>query len=128
MLKVAFLSALTVLAGTGFGAAQTAELQGGGAAVALSPRLQFSADEMALARAVADQPALADFYGGNALKRVFTGPEAEPLRAALRATVATAPDHGLPVSRYRPQIWPWRGKGWPMRCFMPRCWRNSSMT
>lgn len=39
-------------------------------AAAVPPRLEFSEAEMALARAVADSPVLAAFYGSNGLRPV----------------------------------------------------------
>ena len=65
-----------------------------------APRLTFSEAEMALARAVANSPELADFYGSNGLQTVFSGPEAAPLRQALIAAVGRAGEHGLPPHRY----------------------------
>lgn len=65
-----------------------------------APRLTFSAQEMALARAVAREPALADFYSGNGLQPIFLGPEGAARRAALIDAVAQAPSHGLPAGRY----------------------------
>lgn len=65
-----------------------------------APRLVFTETEMALARAVANAPELADFYGANGLKAVFTGPEAAPLRQALITAVGRAGQHGLPAHRY----------------------------
>ncbi|MCQ0969754.1 L,D-transpeptidase family protein [Paracoccus sp. TK19116] len=70
------------------------------ASTAVAPRLSFTADEMALARAVADEPALANFYGQNGLKPIFSGPGSEARRAAVIAAIATARDHGLPPARY----------------------------
>lgn len=84
-------------------AAQSPALQGGAATVAMAPRLHFSPDEMALAEAVASHPSLAAFYGANELKPIFTGPEGETLRKALRDTISAMPAHGIPASRYRPQ-------------------------
>ncbi|MFD2842653.1 L,D-transpeptidase scaffold domain-containing protein [Paracoccus cavernae] len=71
-------------------------------AAAPAPRLVFSESEMALARAVARQPGLAEFYGTNSLRPVFTGPEGQSRRAALIKAVARAPEHGLPPARYEP--------------------------
>lgn len=78
---------------------QTATLRVAGA---VPPRLAFSDAEMALARAVADSPVLASFYGSNGLRPVFVGPEGQALRDALRQAVAASPDHGIPAARYRP--------------------------
>lgn len=77
-----------------------------GAADASSPppRLTFSADELALAQGVVRSPSLAAFYGGNGLRAVFTGPEARARREALLAAIETAPQHGLPVWRYQPDL------------------------
>ena len=72
---------------------------------AVPPRLDFSDSEMALAEGLARFPALAAFYGGNGLKPVFSGPEAQAQarRAALLAAVETAPQHGLAAWRYKPE-------------------------
>ncbi len=67
---------------------------------AVSPRLNFSAAQMALATEVAGDPDLAAFYGANGLERVFTGQGGAPLRAALRQAVAAMPAHGIPSGRY----------------------------
>lgn len=66
------------------------------AAGAPAPRLDFSDDEMALARSVARDPGLAAWYGSTALAPVFTAPDAAPRRAALREAVGQAASHGLP--------------------------------
>lgn len=71
-------------------------------AAAPAPRLVFSESEMALARAVARQPGLAEFYGTNSLRPVFTGPEGQRHRSALIKAIARAPEHGLPAARYEP--------------------------
>ncbi|WP_411836768.1 L,D-transpeptidase family protein [Paracoccus sp. ME4] len=71
--------------------------------VAAAPRLDFSEAQMALALAVAGDPDLAAFYGGNGLRPIFLGPESEARRAALRAGIAAAPRHGIPSARYRPE-------------------------
>lgn len=69
--------------------------------VAPSPKLVFSRDEMWVAEKVAGDPGLAEFYGSRGLRPVFLGSGAEIRRAALiDAIVGTAPDHGLPLSRY----------------------------
>lgn len=81
--------------------------------VTQSPRLTFTQDEMALAEAVADNPQLAAFYGANGLEPIFQGPEGSLLRRALQDAVATAPRHGLPVSRYRPDALAAAGQGLP---------------
>ena len=67
-----------------------------------APRLTFSAQEMQLARAVAGQPGLADFYGSNGLKPVFLGEPGAARRAALIQAVGQAASHGLPPARYAP--------------------------
>lgn len=74
------------------------------AAVAASPapRLVFTEREMALARAVARQPGLADFYGRNELRPVFSGAEGQVHRQALMTAIARAAEHGLPPARYEP--------------------------
>lgn len=73
------------------------------AAAALpAPRLDFSAEDLRMARAVAGDPDLAAFYGTRDLAPVFTGPNGAARRAALRDAVATAPQHGLPADRYAP--------------------------
>lgn len=78
-----------------------AAAQIGGASVAVAPRLSFSAEEMALAEAVAGDPVLAEFYGTNGLRRIFTASEKTALRDAMAATFAAAGDHGLPTGRYQ---------------------------
>lgn len=78
-------------------------LQGGSAAVAVAPRLQFTPQELAFAEAVAGNPDLAAFYGKNGLKPVFMGAENANLRKAVRAAVAGMPAHGIPSGRYRPE-------------------------
>lgn len=82
--------------------AQSIAAAGGMAGTAISPRLYFSSDEMALAQAVSDSPQLAAFYGENGLKPIFLGPQGQSLRAALRATVSGSPRHGIPIDRYQP--------------------------
>lgn len=76
-------------------------LEVGAVASAPAPRLIFSEKEMALARAVARAPGLADFYGSNGLRTVFSGPEAAGHRLALIAAVSRAGQHGLPPARYQ---------------------------
>ncbi|KGJ05183.1 peptidoglycan-binding protein [Paracoccus halophilus] len=66
-----------------------------------APRLAFSEREMALARAVAGAPDLADFYGSNGLQPIFLGGEGAARRAALIGAVRQAASHGLPAARYR---------------------------
>ena len=68
-----------------------------------SPRLIFSPQELALAEMVASFPGLAEFYGSNGLRPVFTGPEAAARRRALIDAVSQASAHGLPAIRYRRQ-------------------------
>lgn len=92
-------------------AAQSGLSQGHAAGVALSPRLHFSTDEMALAEAVADTPQLAAYYGTNGLRPIFEGARGEPLRAALRRVVADAARHGLPPERYQPAQMAAAGQG-----------------
>lgn len=70
------------------------------AAPAPSPRLDFAPEEMALARAVAGDPALAAFYGTQGLRPIFAGAESAARRAALNAAVQQAPAHGLSPARY----------------------------
>ncbi|WP_134724679.1 L,D-transpeptidase family protein [Paracoccus luteus] len=65
-----------------------------------APKLDFTADQIALARAVAPNAGLASWYGGRGLAPVFAGPQAAAQRAALIAAVETAPAHGLPPLRY----------------------------
>ena len=69
-----------------------------------APRLTFSEQEMLLARQAAAYPGLADFYGTNGLKPLFSGPEGAVRRAALIAAIDEAASHGLPPSRYRAQL------------------------
>ncbi|MDM7458093.1 MAG: L,D-transpeptidase family protein [Paracoccus sp. (in: a-proteobacteria)] len=71
--------------------------------VATAPRLQFTPAEMALARAVAGDPALAAFYGEAGLRPVFTGAEGAARRQALLTAIAEAPRHGIPSARYAPE-------------------------
>ena len=52
-------------------------------AVLPAPRIAFSEQEMALARAVAREPGLADFYGSNGLRPIFLGADGARRRAAL---------------------------------------------
>ncbi|GEK69856.1 Murein L,D-transpeptidase YcbB/YkuD [Paracoccus denitrificans] len=66
-----------------------------------APRLSFSEQEMQLAQQVADHPGLADFYGTNGLKPVFTGAAGAARRAALIEALGQAASHGLPPTRYR---------------------------
>ena len=68
--------------------------------VAVAPRLDFSPEELALAEAAAGLPDLAAYYGANGLRPIFTGENAVKLRSALIDTTATAPQHGIPASRY----------------------------
>ncbi|MFV0383096.1 L,D-transpeptidase family protein [Paracoccus sp. (in: a-proteobacteria)] len=73
------------------------------AALTVAPKLEFSSAEMDLARAVMREPVLATFYGENGLTRVFTGPAGDRRRDALRQALTIAPDHGIPLTRYRPE-------------------------
>lgn len=75
-------------------------LETGAMATAPAPRLIFSERDTALARAVARYPGLADFYGSNGLRPVFSGPSASARRLALIAAVSRASEHGLPAHRY----------------------------
>ncbi|MTH79331.1 L,D-transpeptidase family protein [Paracoccus aestuariivivens] len=94
---------LVAFSGAGLPAAAHAQgLEAASLAALPAPRLIFSDDEMALARAVAGSPGLADFYGSNGLKRIFSGPEAAIRRNALINAIETASSHGLPPSRYNP--------------------------
>ena len=99
---------LIAAAAVGFPAAAAAQGAGSGGAAAvqnsghLAPRLDFSAAEMALAQAVATDPALAAFYGSTGLQPVFAGAQGAARRAALIDAVAAAPAHGLPPGRYAP--------------------------
>ncbi|MBU3030242.1 L,D-transpeptidase family protein [Paracoccus sp. XHP0099] len=96
------IGALAVLGFPQSSGAQTMTAPGRAAAVAMAPRLTFSADEMALAEAVAGAPQLAAFYGSNGLKPIFQGEQGEARRKALLEVIALAPRHGLPAARYRP--------------------------
>ena len=69
-------------------------------AVLPAPRIAFSEQEMALARAVAREPGLADFYGSNGLRPIFLGADGARRRAALIEALGQAPSHGLPPARY----------------------------
>ncbi len=82
------------------GAALLALLPAAALAQFSAPKLDFTADQLALARAVAPDPGLASWYGQRALAPVFAGPQAAARRAALIAAVETAPAHGLPAARY----------------------------
>lgn len=100
----AIFSAVTSLGVHGaFAQTQSQSLQGGAAAVVVAPRLQFTAQELAFAEAVASNPDLAAFYGENGLKPIFMGPENAKLRDALRDGITKMPTHGIPASRYQPQ-------------------------
>ncbi len=82
--------------------AQAQSVEAAAVAAAPAPRLIFSEREMALARAVARQPGLADFYGRNDLRTVFSGPEGQARRQALLTAINRAAEHGLPPARYEP--------------------------
>lgn len=82
---------------TGLGAALMAlSLVSVAAADAPAPRLDFSADQMALARGVARDPGLAAWYGSTGLAPVFTAPDHAARRGALLAAIGSAASHGLP--------------------------------
>jgi len=66
------------------------------AQAAPAPRLDFSADEWALAQGLARQPGLAAWYGSTGLSPVFTAADAAPRRAALIRAAGQAAAHGLP--------------------------------
>lgn len=83
--------------------APSALAQVGGTSVAVGPRLTFSAEEMALAEAVANDPVLAEFYGATGLRPIFTAADKGPLRDAMSASFAAAGEHGLPAKRYQIQ-------------------------
>lgn len=103
MWKVAGSAAIAALMAVGTPAAVMAQGSAGqatGMGVAAAPRLSFSEAEMALARATADSPALAAFYGANGLKRIFDGDVGAARQQALAAAVAQAPAHGIPAGRY----------------------------
>lgn len=76
--------------------AMAVALSGTAAGGAPAPRLEFGAADWALARAVADDPGLAAWYGETGLKPVFATPAGAPLRAALIAEAGQAAAHGLP--------------------------------
>ncbi len=91
--------------------AQPGLIPGRAAGVALAPQLHFTSDEMALANAVADRPQLAAFYGSHGLRPIFQGEDGARLRKALHQAIRSAPRHGLPVERYRPEILADAGQG-----------------
>ncbi|SEN69291.1 Murein L,D-transpeptidase YcbB/YkuD [Paracoccus alcaliphilus] len=101
----AFLALMVLMAGQSV-VAQPAAPQAGLAPLhaAIAPRLEFSADEMALARAAAANPVVAAFYGANGLQPVFDGPEGQIRREAVQRAVSDSGSHGIPVSRYRPDL------------------------
>ncbi|TBN38285.1 peptidoglycan-binding protein [Paracoccus subflavus] len=68
--------------------------------VASAPRLDFSAEEMALAQAVAPIPDLASFYGAYGQRPLFDGPQGALRRQALAGAIARAPSHGIAAERY----------------------------
>lgn len=68
--------------------------------IAPAPRLVFTEREMELAAAVAGFPELADFYGTNGLKPLFSGQEGTFRRETLIHAINRADDHGLPPARY----------------------------
>ncbi len=80
-----------------------AEQAGTGAPVSGSypaPRFDFTEDQVLLALALADRPAIASYYGQNGLKPVFTGPDGAARRVALIEAMSAAVAHGLPSGRY----------------------------
>lgn len=98
--KISYFARTGLVAALAAGIGLPALAQGIGTATVVAPRLEFSPEEMALARAVANDPALAAFYGGNGLRPIFAGPEGQARRQALDATLTQAPAHGLPPRRY----------------------------
>lgn len=66
-----------------------------------APTLFFTPKQRALAETVSRDADLAAFYGNNGLKPFFTGPEGGKLRKILADAVIRAPEHGLPVGRYK---------------------------
>ncbi len=86
-------------------AAQPASAQQAGAQALASrsypaPKLDFAEDQILLALALADRPAIASYYGRHGLKPVFTGPDGAARRAALIEAMGAAGVHGLPTGRY----------------------------
>lgn len=81
--------------------APAALAQSASTTVAAAPRLTFTPDEMALARAASADPVLASFYGANGLRPVFSGDDGAKRGQALRRAIAAAPGHGLAPARYR---------------------------
>lgn len=106
---MSFLKALPMLAVACFATpalAQFGQSTVAPVSAAAAPRLHFSAEEMALATAVAGDPGLAGFYGRNGLRPIFQGESARPRREALLAAIAQAPRHGIPSRRYAPETLP----------------------
>lgn len=97
------LAAMVAVAASIWTADYAAAQQQAGIAVASMPRFDFSPPEMELAGAVAGNLDLASFYGSQNLQPVFGGERGDQLREALAAAVATAPAHGIPMSRYTPE-------------------------
>jgi L,D-transpeptidase YcbB len=56
-----------------------------------------------LATAASDDAAIAEWYKGTAYRTLWTSPTDAARRGAVLAAFATAPDHGLPQSRYDPR-------------------------
>lgn len=75
-----------------------------GAAVAAAPRLNFTAEDMALAEAVSGDPQLAAFYGANGLDPIFAGRRGPVLRAALAEVAGESARHGIAPERYDPAV------------------------
>jgi L,D-transpeptidase YcbB len=61
---------------------------------------QPSAFTQALATTASDDAVVADWYVASQFQDLWTGPDDAARREALLAALATAPDHGLPASRY----------------------------
>ncbi|WP_246587987.1 L,D-transpeptidase family protein [Paracoccus bogoriensis] len=95
---------LTVAVLAGPSSAQVGHGSATSLGVANAPRLHFTADEMALAEAVAGDPDLAAFYGRHGLRPVFLGESAAPRREALRRAIAEAPRHAIASARYAPHL------------------------
>ncbi|MFD1882433.1 L,D-transpeptidase family protein [Paracoccus pacificus] len=66
-----------------------------------APRLDFTAEERALAGVVAANPGVARFYGENGRQMIWSGSaEATARQEALFDALSKAGAHGVPVSRY----------------------------
>lgn len=73
----------------------------GAAQAAPAPKLDFTAEQMDLAYAVAPDAGLSAFYGSRELRPIFTDATDGPrFRRALIDAVDQAPRHGLPPARY----------------------------